>query len=333
MPFKKLITWVPEIYHSFLPEVFQWEIPEESLCDCFNCTLIANSHEEINEDLSKPFSPDSKCCTFFPRLPNFLIGAILADVDPELAEGKRRIEQLINSHEDIKPEGITPTKAYDHLYDQNTAIDFGSNQDLICPFFVPGKYNCSIWKYREATCAFWFCKHLAGEQGRTMWNNVIEYIKYLQASLMEFSKTRVGITDQNENPENHDYYKACFDSLEAISPEEIAQILENGQEIEDKLKNQLLEVLDMPDYLRLNRDLVSPDDSDYYRIEYIHHLSARGKSLVYEFRLPQFILDGFDGSTQTEEVMQRLLNNYNTKLEPEIILSLYHHGILKATSV
>ena len=37
------------------------------------------------------FEPSTKCCTFLPELPNFLVGAMLADTDPAAAEGRASV--------------------------------------------------------------------------------------------------------------------------------------------------------------------------------------------------------------------------------------------------
>ncbi len=74
--------------------------------------MIAASRSEMNDNLSKPFAPDTKCCTFNPRIPNYMTGVILSDTDPALEEGMRRIRARIGSGEGIFPNGVYPTRRY-----------------------------------------------------------------------------------------------------------------------------------------------------------------------------------------------------------------------------
>ena len=86
MPFNKIIHSIPDLYHPFLPAIFQREIPPEPFADCFNCPMIAEKEELIGSDLAKPFSPATKCCTFTPRIPNYVVGAILSDPEKSISE-------------------------------------------------------------------------------------------------------------------------------------------------------------------------------------------------------------------------------------------------------
>ena len=41
------------------------------------------------------FRPDTKFCTYYPRLPNFLVGGLLSDDTPAMATGRLRVEALL----------------------------------------------------------------------------------------------------------------------------------------------------------------------------------------------------------------------------------------------
>ena len=43
------------------------------------------------------FHRDTKCCTYLPDLPNFLVGRILEDPDPALAPGRASVERRIDA--------------------------------------------------------------------------------------------------------------------------------------------------------------------------------------------------------------------------------------------
>lgn len=357
MAFRKLISWVPEIYYFMLPEVFYREIPDEYFCDCFNCPMTARSSEELDVNLSKPFSPETKCCTFNPRLPNYLVGAILADKDPELEEGNNRIRDRIRSRQGIIPNGIYPSKNYNDLITKLKKSDFGRNSALLCPFFKEGRYNCTIWKYRESVCAFWFCKHLAGNAGYRMWNSVIDYIKFIQdvfllqaiykSGLLPVdlygesvkSDGNMSIANEIDSRQYHEiwgpwegrepeFYINCFDYIKNLSQDKVNEILEKGKEFEDRLVQELLNVIKLPDCLQTDSKLLIPSDESTYQVEFIHNISPLERSVIWSFQLPSFLLDGFDGKTKTKEVLRNFKKEFRTDVDTDIIISLYHHGIL-----
>ena len=56
---------MPGIWRYMLPEDFQWiQLPDERLTKCDNCPKVA-----IGE-----FACGFKCCTYFPEIPNFILG-------------------------------------------------------------------------------------------------------------------------------------------------------------------------------------------------------------------------------------------------------------------
>jgi len=55
MALRKIIDFIPDIYRSFLPEVFKTEIPPEPFSDCHNCPMTSSTREEMDNDLSKPY--------------------------------------------------------------------------------------------------------------------------------------------------------------------------------------------------------------------------------------------------------------------------------------
>jgi hypothetical protein len=118
MAFRKIIDSIPAFYESYLPQVFQTVIPPEPFSDCLNCPMIAESRDAMEDNLSKPFAPDTKCCTFNPRIPNYMAGAILSDTDPAMEEGRRRITDRIRSGAGIFPNGVYPDLRYHLLYNE-----------------------------------------------------------------------------------------------------------------------------------------------------------------------------------------------------------------------
>ena len=357
MAFRKIIDSVPGFYEPFLPDVFQTEVPPEPFSDCLNCPMIAASRDEMADNLSKPFAPDTKCCTFTPRIPNYMAGAILSDTDPSMEEGRRRITARIKSGEGIFPNGVYPTHRYHQLYLERSREEFGRNRELLCPYFIEGRYNCTIWKFREAICALWFCKHLAGTRGREFWNAVLDYMKFMQESLINVSVYMCGLrpvdpygeggrpeyialTDVRGAEQQYaalwgewagheaEYYIKCYEIIDNLDPDHVLKIQEKGAALAEKIAGIASDIIKVPEYLVLNKGMAHESGVGYYRVELRNYIEILQKQIIWSFRLPKFILDLFDGKTFTKEVVHQISVNEKVRIEPEIVIALFRHGVL-----
>src|SRR4051812_33316367 len=177
----------PTLYRPLLPVLFDREVPVEEKATCRNCAMCPGGSAQIVEPAdgqSHLFRPDTKCCTYEPKLPNYLIGALLSDDSPELAEGRRRMEARIDGGVGVTPQWLKPPARYALLY-QNARNAFGRAASLRCSFYLEG--GCSIWPYREAVCSTFFCKHVAGLDGRKLWMSAKTYLSILEIQLARYT--------------------------------------------------------------------------------------------------------------------------------------------------
>src|SRR5262245_12128098 len=96
----RLLDTVPEFYQRFLPDLFQQQVTHEAKATCDTCAMCessCNTPVRPVDGTNHFFRPDTKCCTYHPRLPNYLVGAILSDDSADLAEGRRRLEAKVAS--------------------------------------------------------------------------------------------------------------------------------------------------------------------------------------------------------------------------------------------
>jgi hypothetical protein len=347
MPFRKIENAVSEFYHSILPIVFQQNIPPEPFSDCSNCPMIAEKGEDPGLDLNRPFGYETKCCTFTPRIPNYMVGGILSDTDPSLIEGKQRIVKKIQSREGIIPNGVYPTKEYNDYFIANSPLEFGRSKSLLCPYFIQDKYNCTIWKYREAICSFWYCKHIAAECGSDFWNSMVDYLKFIQDSFIEIAAKECGLqlvdlygTGKCLNSQyseiwgkwlgrEEEYYAKCFEIVNNLSASQIKKIISSAQGWENNVEHNLNKLVHLPEFLIANRNVLKNHTEDYYQIELSSYIKSTDKSIAWSFQIPRFVIDYFSGHTQTEEVIRMVDENHFTKLENEILIALYRHDILR----
>ena len=172
---------LPPLYAKWINELLQSEVPAESLATCDNCAM-SRKPESGNEG-ALFFHPVLKCCTYLPEIPNFSVGRILEDTDPESVDGRRTIEARIKRGIAVSPLGLKADARTRLLYDAGIEHGaFGRAEALRCPHLLPNG-RCGIWRFREAVCTTWFCKHERGAAGYEFWQSLRELLKVIEQSL------------------------------------------------------------------------------------------------------------------------------------------------------
>jgi Fe-S-cluster containining protein len=167
---------LPPVYRGLLPAVFDEPAPPEPRASCDHCAMC-----EGGEHQAVTFLPSTKCCTFSPQLPNYLAGALLADPDPALDTGRARLRAHIAERSRITPRWAAPSRKKQVLYRAARFEVFGRSEALLCRFYDEGR--CSIWRYREASCSSFFCKHERGGDSREMWRAMRDYLDLVERAL------------------------------------------------------------------------------------------------------------------------------------------------------
>jgi Fe-S-cluster containining protein len=159
-----LADFLPALYRR-LGAPLDREVPRETKATCASCAMLEGGCQGATvppvDGRARFFRPDTKCCTFHPRLPNYLVGAILTSVEPSDAEGRRRIAERVASRVGITPEWLHPPRAFTLLYDGSRGA-FGRAKGLRCPFYEEASGGCTVWAHRDAVCSTYFCKYVAG---------------------------------------------------------------------------------------------------------------------------------------------------------------------------
>ena len=125
------------------------------------------------------FHPDGRCCTYHPRLPNFLAGAAL-EVD---AASAVVIEQRLAEPTGVSAWGITPSESWTARHRAVGDDGFGVDPTLQCPFWVGGDHACGIWQQRTGVCRTWFCRHDEGFYGALRWASLKDALTMAEDSL------------------------------------------------------------------------------------------------------------------------------------------------------
>ena len=159
-------------------------IPEELEATCAMCPMTSVPFRQGG------FKVSTKCCTYWPSLPNFSVGSILAD-NESANHGRHSVRERIRFRVGVSPLGIAPPQVYLELYRLGARTSFGKSEALSCPYFTEG--SCGIWKYRQAVCATWYCRHNRGMVGQTFWNAAQAFLEIAERSVALWAVRQLGI--------------------------------------------------------------------------------------------------------------------------------------------
>ena len=165
---------LPLLYARWASEFLSGAIPAEAEATCSDCAMLSGDPKKSGSATAAPFfNPLTKCCTYLPVLPNFLVGRMLADDTREFARGRASLEARLESGIAVTPFGIGRTEAYDLVYLTQGKSFFGHARSMRCPHYVDeGGGQCGIWRHRAAVCATWYCKYNRGAVGQRFWQTL-----------------------------------------------------------------------------------------------------------------------------------------------------------------
>ena len=176
---------LPPLYATWMREALQGPIPHETEATCNDCVMLAKGGCEAPQGSGFFFDPHTKCCTYIPELPNFLVGRILADRDAASARGRATLEKRLVEGVAVTPLGIGRSPTFRLVYQHSADLAaFGRNRALRCPHYLEEEGGqCGIWRHRRSTCATWFCKHVRGAVGASFWRAMHELLSAAEEGL------------------------------------------------------------------------------------------------------------------------------------------------------
>ena len=347
------------IYGQLFPELFDRPEVTETRATCDTCSMC--DHGQTAPVEMEYFNPDTKCCTYHPTLPNYLVGAILADTSDELAEGRKRIREKIAARVGVTPQFVAAPRKYAVLYNAARGQGFfGRTDSMLCPYF--DKENggrCTVWKYRESVCSTYFCKYTAGKPGWEFWDTFKAYLSHVERTLAQFAAsvvdrkvseptlerglmTREDLEDRAPKVDSYfswwggwvgreeEFYILCYKRVLALPKEDFVRFVDDAPEGRGMLARMEAKY----DHImspELPKHLVRP-----------LNLKKRvaGESVVVTTYNPYDSLsiekDLFDtlGMFRAEETLEqnltRLDEKHDIQLAPELVRFLYSQGVLAA---
>lgn len=119
-----------------------------------------------------------------PDLPNFLVGRILNEPNPDFVPGRASVISRLENQAGATLLGLNHTRAFDVLYNYGASQGaFGRSQTLRCPYYIEEGGLCGVWKHRNSICTTWFCKHNRGAVGLVFWQNIQQLLSQVEESL------------------------------------------------------------------------------------------------------------------------------------------------------
>lgn len=311
------------------------------------------------------FLPNLKCCTYQPTLPNFLVGAVLSDSSPEMAEGRRRMQERIRSRMGITPQWLSPPRKYRVLLDAARTSSFGRSKVLLCPFFVEepsaeGQSGlCSIWKHREAVCSTFFCKHEAGAAGHAYWTAQKQLLAHHEVVLSRhaahevspdvaepaFPRMRLTLNDLEDKPPTDEDYVACwadwvgreeefyrrtFEIVSTLAPAKLEELLALEPRTEELIasvaaKHDAITTPRLAERLVLNPELRATPIGDSGAMAVTTYSAYDPMMLIPELWA---VLPEFKGDETVAEVKARLDEEKDVEIGDDLLLILQNHAIL-----
>lgn len=344
---------LPDLYQRWVEELLPGGIPREREATCFDCAMCDRGQGAPIPGMGF-FHPDTKCCTYFPDVPNFLVGRALS-VD---TAGGAALRDFVAGSAEHRAQatllGVRPAPKIGTVYRQHKEELFGRDPDLRCPYAITPDPAagpiCGIWKHRNSICSTWFCKHMKGYTGFQFWYVLQGLLGSLEWSLAWWAIARVledpaaalmpaqgEATARNKVSLRPDawslwrgsrasFYEACADAVERLSAHEALEI--GGMEAR-------LHLLDVEARFARLHDDAPPERlrAACYSIVQRDGERALLKSARYAqpFSAPAVLLSllhYFDGRP-TNAVLDAIHADTRVRLAPGIVRRLYDFGILE----
>jgi hypothetical protein len=349
------------VYQRLFPELFDRPEVVETRATCDTCAMCDQG--QIAPVAMDYFRPDAKCCTWHPSLPNYLVGAILADTGEELAEGRRRLRAKIAARVGVTPQFIAPPRKYTALYAAARGAGFfGRSKVMLCPYFdEENNGRCTVWRYRESVCSTYFCKYTAGKPGFQFWDTLKGYLSLVEHALARYGAMTVDSTVTEPKVERYaltaediedlppsdadyarfwgngkwvgreeEFYIACYERVQKLDKGDFEKHVDDtpdGRGLLAKLEAKYDDIANakLPDVLIRTTNMKKREAGENVVVTSYNPYDA--------FSLEKELFDvlGMLRADQTlEENLARLDKEHDVQLAPELIHYLYVHGVLAA---
>jgi len=296
----RILDSLPTVYSHFLPDLFSAEQVNETVATCDDCAMCespTHGEQEVRRYSNFPnlFQQTGKCCTYFPVVPNYLVGGVFSDASPEMAEGQRRMRERILGRRGATPLVVSGSPSQRLLYMKRDWLVYGDPDAVICPYYARDTGMCTIWRYREATCSTYYCKHDEGIDGQKYWKALQEFLDMIEVELAAYALWKVSpalyraqpprrsvdnvpisATEISGRPMGDDeygalwgewvgreaeLYRACYEAVRALTPEAFQGVIGSAGQVYTQMISdayqKVVKPLQLPEVLTFNPGVVA----------------------------------------------------------------------------
>lgn len=356
---------LPPLYAGWFDDLLGGDIPSETRATCSDCAMCESDATPKSRNV-KFFNAQSKCCTYLPLLPNFLVGMILSDEDPAMAPGRATVERRLDAGLAVTPRGLEWPLKVRAQYTQAEPRAFGRAQSLRCPHYLSDQGGlCGIWKYRNSVCSTWFCKYVRGSVGREFWETAKQLLLAIEMELSRWCAIQLNLdesalgfllspllvvgqlpiltleeVDETVAPEQQrkmwanwygrerEFYRACAELVSKLDGTEVLSICGPEVQVHARLLQKAYRNL-VADEIPERLRVGSFKVMDVSRGFYSLHDPAIG---VDRFQLSERVmglLPYFDGRP-TSEIVSQIIEKERLRFTPELLRRLVDFKILTA---
>jgi hypothetical protein len=113
---------------------------------------------------------------------------------------------------------------------------FGKDESMRCHYYDPPSGGCGIWRFREAQCSTWFCRHEHGQAGRELWAVVLDMLVGVEATLTLWCLREHGLAVASADRDDPhawahwwgreaEFYTDCAAAVNALDADELLRLL------------------------------------------------------------------------------------------------------------
>lgn len=322
---------LPPLYARWASEFLSGPIPVETEATCGDCAMLCGTSVTASPAAAAPFfNPDTKCCTYLPVLPNFLVGRMLADDSPEFARGRATFEERLAAGTAVTPLGVGRSATYDLLYATSGKSFFGRDRSKRCPHYLDENGGqCGIWRHRAAVCATWFCKYVRGAVGQRFWQALHRLLSAVERDLAWWCARELGVDSEAFGAwsgRERQFFQECARLVDALRWRDVERmcgpavrtLTKETREAFDRLQSRAI-----PRRLRVGSfKVIAP----YERSSIVEGYDG-GDRLA----LPNGLIDAlhyFDASPSTAHALRTIRANTGLAIEHDLVRLLVDFEIL-----
>ena len=165
---------LPPLYQKYFPASLWNGTLSETKATCDSCIQAPDKYKS-----------DLKCCTFWPFIPNYIVGQLLLNSDIKYQEVQETIRRHISEHKFNFPMGLMAPPSYQVKFKKLKADIFGNDDEFLCPYYSKKTNNCGAWLYRGSVCTSFFCESSYKKKGQAFWHRFENYMSYLEMGLSQ----------------------------------------------------------------------------------------------------------------------------------------------------